>query len=392
MKLLLLDRHPYFDARLERHMGSLVKHDIETLRIRVSRCEDSNNLVDMSNEAVKTVSLKPILNSHGVFHQTIQNLIYLLPSLFFHHYSLKNFIPNESEMVIHVHDPELIGIANKIKRKRGPNCKIVYDRHEVFEEAGGLYGKIARLHEIRNAKNIDAVIGVSTHHELSNRGLFSNAIVNTVPNYPVWSDYDHGKILEKIDSFDFDTPILLTYVGSLNQDYDRDILFTLDVMEYVLEQCSRTIARVAGRSPNETVSERFRFLENKYGDRFRYLGFISREDSRILTERSHVGFFILKTDSKYYVKSSPNKFFEYLITGNVAVVRADLDFNASGSAALLFNKGDSQESVIQSLIDLVNDPDSMRLLMINAREEGSKRTYESVEGVYLDVYKKLGFL
>lgn len=248
---------------------------------------------------------------------------------------------------------------------------------------------VSLLFERINRSSVDGVVTISPAYIESVSQRFAEAQVSYVPNYPLRSEYDQDLVSAKIERLDEDTEILLTYIGSLNNDYDRDVDLLLDLMEAALCQNPRVVCRVGGSLNSRSLGERMENLSIKFPDRFRYLGYVDRTTTLELTEKSHIGFFLLRPESNYWVKSSPNKFFEYLVTGNIAVVRADIDADIPPGTAMLFSRDEPSERIVSTVLELLDDIDRMKSMMASAQRLGKQFLYEQVQDNYLRLYAEM---
>ena len=385
MKVIILDRHPSNDARLERHMTTLRENGVVFHRYRLPRHDKS---VPQPHEPeLQGIIRTPIHPKSQILFQILQRLACLFPSTLMS-VSNEGDVLNRSieKMIIHVHDPELLGLAKHLKKKYSPSARIVYDRHEVYESAGGLYGKIARFFEHVNKKSVDGVVGISSYYNQTNKALFPNSIVCAIPNYPFRSDYDTESIENKIESIGESEDIVLSYVGSLNYHYDRDVDLLIDVFANALELRNKVKVIIAGNPPTDRLDERLKMMVAEYDGRFEYRGFVSRDEAVSISEMTHVGFFLLRPESKYWVKSSPNKLFEYLCTGTIAIVRAEIDADIGPENALIFNRYADRDSIILEVMELLKDEKRMQRMMSSAYELGKRYSYEEVQNRYIDMY------
>ena len=124
--------------------------------------------------------------------------------------------------------------------------------------------------------------------------------------------------------------------------------------------------------------------------RFEYLGLISRERVAQLTEISHIGFLLIRPETHYWVKTSPNKTYEYLICGTVPVIRADVDHAQElAECALLFSRETPEEDIINSVSNLLGDRDRLKIMMENALTTSNKFIFDSVGKKYIAMYDYL---
>jgi glycosyltransferase involved in cell wall biosynthesis len=397
MQVIVLDKHPMDDGRIERHIKYLLSKNIQVIRIHLNRSDLALSPGPFSqfgekgcriNIAPKSISLK---NNPVYF-----NFFCFSPLITFRvNKAIKSIgIDTTIPTIIHVHDPAFLYLATSLKKAYFEDAKIVYDRHEVYETPSSIWGiklpKLARVYEIRARDHIDGVISVSEVHNIPIRTLFPKAKVDAVPNYPSIMDYDRKKIINKIENFENKGPIKLMYVGSLANGYDRDIDLLLTIYEEALRSYPNITCCIGGRCNDQTLENKFANLKRDFGDRFEYLGEIPRSYTVDLTERSHIGFLLVKPETTYWVRTSPNKVYEYLICGAVPVIRADVDHSQMlASCSLMFSRDTSQGEIVREVVNLLEDPTRLKTMMENALVLSSNFVFEAVGTNYVNMYETL---
>src|SRR5690606_7909211 len=144
-------------------------------------------------------------------------------------------VPLAKKGIIHVHDPILLPIAKKIQQQFLTQSKIVYDRHEVYEDMkrfAGIGGY--RLFEQIAGSSASGIVVVSDGLRDKVSKQFPSARIVSVPNFPPLSLIQRGKVAEKIQNFSKYSDIYCIYIGSLNRNLDRDINLLLKIAEQVL--------------------------------------------------------------------------------------------------------------------------------------------------------------
>jgi len=391
VQVVILDRHPLSDGRVERHMNTVSGHGFNVLRVKFPNQKDGVR-IDRGSLSRKGVLLVPRQESkHRLLDYAMMGLLSAFPSLLADFFVLKHLrgLDNQQETILHCHDPETLGLARHMQKKHFLRASIVYDRHEVFEAAAGLYGLSAMFFEKLFKRHVGGVVNQSNIYEESDRLLFPDAAVVSVPNYPVHAEYDHGKIVEKIGGFSKGSDIVLNYIGSLNYEYDRDVGLLLEIFEKALADNDRVKVVLGGATDSEELLHEIGRLGEEYGDRFVYLGYVPRDEVRRLAEESHVGFFLIRPRGKYWMTMSPNKLYEHLVTGNVFVLRASVDMDTSPECILDYERESSNEKIVEDVLDLLNDTERMKRLMSSAYDFGKKYRYEDVEHRYMELYEKL---
>lgn len=385
------------DGRIERHIRYLLSQNDQVIRIHFNRSEltlSSGPFSQFSeqgyriNIAPKSTSIKNNPLYYNAFCSS--PLIVFETTKAIRSMGIDTTIPT----IFHVHDPALLYLAVTLKKSHFADAKIVYDRHEVYETPSFILGiklpKIARMYEIRARNHTDGVISVSDVHNMAIRALFPKAVIDTVPNYPDITDYNREKIVNKIKNFGKDKNIKLVYIGSLSNNYDRDIDLLLTIFEEALRSYPNITCCIGGQCNDQTLENKFISLKRDFGDRFEYLGRIPRTHTVDLTERSHVGFFLIKPETTYWVRCSPNKVYEYLICGVVPIIRADVDYSQKfANCSLMFGRDTRRDEIVQKVINLLGDPIRLKTMMENALSMSNDFIFESVGINYINMYKSV---
>ena len=128
----------------------------------------------------------------------------------------------------------------------------------------------------------------------------------------------------------------------------------------------------------------------KFPDRFQYNGAIPPKEKIAITEKAHIGFFLIRPHSHYWVKASPNKVFEYLICGVVPVIRADIDYlQEIDRSSLSFSREATEDEILSRTLQLIEDPKKILNLMKHARDASKNFTWESVACRYIEFYRTI---
>jgi hypothetical protein len=392
MNVIILDAHREGDARIERHTKYLADQGLDTYRIHYN---------------YKSDSAKPgIFSRHGEkgFRINLMILQGKLRTLYFLGYCLRRKILKdclkalevlgfdpEQPSIIHVHDPQLLPLAGMLVNGGLQNSRVVYDRHEVYEVWKQYLGISTPAFYENFGKNvISGAVAVSEHHIDMVQKLFPGSCVVAVPNYPISSDYDDEVIDGKIDPANPEAPINAVYVGSLNNLADRDVALLLNIADAAIQSYDNVNVFVGGTSLDEDSKAKIDALVGKHNGRFRFLGYVPREKTVELTEKAHIGFLLVRPDVRYWVRTSPNKIYEYLMCGTVPIVRADIDHaDLLKSCSLIFDRSDDDDAIVRAVLDLLGNPVRLKELMTAARKLGITFTWESVACRYIGLYKTL---
>jgi hypothetical protein len=247
-----------------------------------------------------------------------------------------------------------------------------------------------RLFEQIAQNSVSGVVVVSERHREAITRLFPGAEVVTVPNYPLREFFDEKPIHDKIASFSPSTPITCIYIGSLRQYLDRDIRFLLVLADTVLTEIPTARFSVGGPCDDAGILQTMIALQEKFQNRFAYIGPVPYNDLIRKTEEAHIGFYFVKPDSDYWVPCSPNKMYEYLVCGVIPVIRADCDNrDEMRSCGLFFDRTTSEKEISDSLIALIKNPEEMKTKMALCLEVGSRFSYENAGPRYGLLYESV---
>lgn len=392
MDVIVLDAHREGDVRIGRHIKYLADQGLNVYRIHINYRCDSVKPGVFFQYGVKGFRIN-ILTFHGKV-RTLYFLSYCLSRK-----GMTECLKALDELdfdptlpsVIHVHDPELLPLAGMLVKKNLPKSKIVYDRHEVYEEWIQYLGtSIPVFFENRAKKYISGTVVVSEHHIGTVSGLFPSSRVVAVQNYPLSATYDPEVINEKINSSGSDSQINAVYFGSLNNLADRDVDLLLDIADTAIQSYDNVNFIIGGGSLDAHSKVRIDELCKNRDGRFQFLGFIPQERTIELTQKAHIGFLLVKPNARYWVRTSPNKVFEYLICGTAPIIRADVDHaDVLKGCSLLFSRSDDNKVIMKAVMDLLGSPERLKEYMENARELSVNYTWESVACRYIELYRVL---
>lgn len=209
--------------------------------------------------------------------------------------------------IYHLHDPELLRIALKLKRLTG--AKVVYDSHEdlpkqvmdkhwIPKPFRMLVSRFVAFFEKRVTSKIDGVISVTDIICDRFKGYNSNVV--KIANYP---------ILEEIERYKDPSAIRKTnqicYVGGLFP--------TRGIKELVksLEYCNAELILAGSFSSKEFENE---VKQLKGWEKVKFLGFVDRKEIIHILETSRIGIVTLHPTPSY-LEAMPIKLFEYMSAG-----------------------------------------------------------------------------
>ncbi len=389
MDVIVLDAHPVEDVRIARHITYLSEKGVNVCRIHYNYTNESAKPGIFSRNGVKGFRIN---------HLPLQGKV---RTLSFMGYCLRRKILAECRRaldaleidpgrpsVIHVHDPLLLPLAAMLVKTTLQNSRVVYDRHEVYEEWLH-FGRVSIpvFYENRAKRWISGAVAVSEHHLDTVGKLFSDSRVIAVPNYAASAAYDPEAIDAKIRRVEPGAQLHAVYIGSLNNLADRDVDLLMEIADAAIRSYENVTFFVGGTSLDNGSRAKLDDLAGKHNGRFRFLGYVPWEKTVELTEKAHIGFLLVRPDAKYWVKTSPNKIFEYLACGTVPIVRADIDHAEElKECSLIFDRSDENGVIVRAVLDLLGNPEELARHMKTARELSAAYTWESVACRYIELY------
>lgn len=390
--IAVMDSHPPKDTRIGRHIQFLLKNDIQVLHLNYNfydtRSAKSGRFSDFGEIGMR-LDLFDRFHVHSGLQRVISNASYLLGDEMARDatLALESLNAESPPSIIHVHDPILLPLASRLVKGPFKRAKLVYDRHELYEASQSFHGiNVATIFERIARKQISGVAVVSEQHIPATARRFPGAKIAAVPNYPSIRDYNHEAIERKLESFDSTSQINITYIGSLDNAFDRDLDLMLRIAKTTLES-RENVRFIFGGRADPVLEARLKALAAQFPGRFEFPGYIPRERTVALTEQAHLGFYLMNPNTCYWVKCSPNKIFEYLICGVVPVIRADVDHaDEIAKCSLLFDRDSSEDEIIESVLNLIDDPARVSEMMRRAREISARFTFEGVAKKYLELY------
>ncbi len=392
LNVLILDAHLDEDARIKRHVRYLINQGLNVYRINFNYLSESSGEGFFSHFGERGFRIN-VLNFNG----KIRSLYYLsyclrkkilkdcLKGLKLLDYSATNL------SVIHVHDPELLPLAVMLKKNEFLKNKIIYDRHELYEKLDNILGfSLSVFYEKISSDYISGVVVVTDDHISKIHDIFPKSKTTTVPNYPLSIDYDDDIIKNKIESVEKNSQINAIYIGSLNNLMDRDVDLLIKIADVILKSYSKVNFFIGGSYLDPTSKLKIEEISRKYNDRFHFLGYVPRESVVEYTQKSHIGFLLIRPDSQYWTRTSPNKVYEYLMCGVVPIIRADVEHaNLLSNCSLIFNRYDDDEIIAEKILYLLKHPERIKILMKSAKEMSIGYTWEAVAFRYIELYQQI---
>ncbi|MHC1680311.1 MAG: hypothetical protein AB9860_03550 [Methanomassiliicoccales archaeon] len=387
-KVVVLDCHPFKDNRISKQLA-VARTAYDVRRINFNFYPDRTvGESDPGSRCFDVVATKnPYLNGVLFAAGTVAGRYAAKVAK-----SLEDFLSKDDEVVLHVHDPYMLGLAIKLMNIY-PRSRLLYDRHEYFEAWTNPLGfSTPGVFETLYGGRADHLITVSKGTSGLPKRLAGKPHA-VIPNYPLASQFSNESVMDKIERFDGNGRIDFVYFGVLNLGFDRDIGLMMRVADELMADDPRVNFTVAGRIDHDGVRPMLEDLKDKHRERMCYLGDIPYKEVVMRTQEAHLGFFLLDPANPMFSESmpnSPNKIYEYLLSGTVPIARAVIDDREIiEKCSLMFGREASQSDILTAIKNLLADPGRMKELMRSCFQTGSRFTWEQVGQEYLTVYRNL---
>lgn len=375
--IIILSHHPENDARIENHIDYIkeeynvlyINYNIENSELKEGYYKKNGVAAYRFNNINTSLKRRMFFLSKKIVKKT-QDIIQ------------NQKIALDKNAILHVHDPHCLYFAKKLKQKN-KDVKIVYDRHELYNKRKNL--KIISdyaLFEKASSKYIDYVVLVAEDHIKDAKKIFGEKNYTVVSNFPYSKKYNFEKIKQKTENLD---QLHFTYIGYLGHDH-RDIEGIIEISQYFLKKYPNIHFHIAGKGEKGTVKAQLNQMHKDY-DNFNFYGYITRKKAIELTEKSHFGFLLIKENSNYWVKSSPNKVYEYLICNAIPIIHAPVynkkDFE---NAIIEIKEKYTTQKMIKKIENHIKNPEKIKQ-KIQTIEKLPKMTYESQAKKYFEIYE-----
>lgn len=285
--------------------------------------------------------------------------------------------------VYHFHDPELLRIALKLKKK---GKKVIFDSHEdlprqilakywipkVFRK---LISYVVELYEDYVVARIDGVIAATP--TIEDRFLTINKNSIAVNNYPLLAEFTDEP------NFDHPKQNQVCYVGGFTQI--RGISQIVNAMTF-LPGITLKMAGTFSPASFEDVIKASPGYES-----VNYLGVLNREQVRDLLASSKVGL-VTFLPVPNNTDSQPIKFFEYMAAG-LPIVASDFPlwrrFITEAQCGVLVDPL-NPKSIAEGIKEIIDNPDMARKMGESGRKAVlEKFNWEFQEKILVDFYNKL---
>ena len=293
--------------------------------------------------------------------------------------------------VYHIHDPELLRHA--LKLKRNGKSKVVFDSHEYYSVqiaskqylpkiCRNVVAKCYKKYENYVCKRIDAVIFPC---RINGRHPFQEIAKECVliDNVPVENEIDLCERIINETEFHTQVPVV-EYTGSLSRERGVDCL---------IEACNRAGVKLvlAGRVYPESFGQ---FIQKEMLSKdIEYRGVCDRKEIMSIHASSTIGASLLKHVGQYpIIENLPTKVYEYMmmekpfIISNFSYACSVVDKYKCG---IVVDPSDVDE-IVDGIMYLINNPKEMDKMGKNGREAIEREfNWNKEETKLFQLYKTL---
>lgn len=220
--------------------------------------------------------------------------------------------------IYHLHDPELLLIATKLKKRTG--AAVIFDAHEDLPKQimdktwipvlfRKLISKLAYRFELKIAAKLDGIVSVTEN--ICNKFKLVNEQVELVANFPRLNEIEQYSTNESLPKI----PNSICYVGSLFR--------TRGIKELVIA-LSKTNATLllAGKFTEKNLESELMSLDG--WKQVQFFGYLDRKGIVELLQKSQIGMVALHP-TKSYKESLPIKLFEYMLA-KLPIISSDFEY------------------------------------------------------------------
>ncbi len=283
----------------------------------------------------------------------------------------------------HIHDPELLRIVGKLKRK---GKKVIYDVHEDLPRQilGKYYirpilrkliANVVERYEDRIASKVDLIVAATPR--IARRFEPLNSFVTNVNNFPVQKTFRRVEGGKRFDQ--------VCYVGGISAI--RGLERVLDALLLLPEEIKLVLAGPFSDPEYEKV-----LAAHKAWPRVDYLGYISHERVNQVYNESFAGL-VLLLPYPNHIESQPMKMFEYMSAG-LPVVASNFEL---WEEIILPNKcglcadPEDPQAIASAIISLHKDRNLVEEMGRNGvRQIRTKYNWSNEAEVLVEAYKRLG--
>jgi glycosyltransferase involved in cell wall biosynthesis len=225
---------------------------------------------------------------------------------------------SEKADIYHLHDPELLLIATKLKKRTG--AAVIFDAHEDLPKQimdktwipvlfRKMISKFAYRFELKIAAKIDGIVSVTEN--ICTKFKLVNKHVELVANFPRLNEIEQYSSNESISKI----PNSICYVGSL---------FRTRGIKELVNAISKTNATLllAGKFTEKDLENEIKSLDG--WKQVHFFGYLDRKGIVELLQKSQIGMVTLHP-TKSYKESLPIKLFEYMLA-KLPIISSDFEY------------------------------------------------------------------
>lgn len=284
--------------------------------------------------------------------------------------------------IYHLHDPELLRIARKLKSK---GKIVIYDAHEDLPRdilskkyipafLRKIISKMAEKFENRIAAQINGVVAATPF--IRDRFLVVQKNTVDINNFPFLNEDAYLEYHQKTEN-------AVCYTGTINSD--RGIVELVDACE--IANCNLLLAgefRQAGLEHNLSQRPGWKRVEN--------FGFLDRQGVLAVYDRAKIGLVTLHPLVNF-MDALPVKMFEYMASG-IPVIASDFPLWAAilkeSDCGICVDPTDVS-AISRAISDLLADPENAARLGRNGRRAVTEKfNWQAEQNKLIEFYKKLG--
>jgi glycosyltransferase involved in cell wall biosynthesis len=282
--------------------------------------------------------------------------------------------------IYHFHDPELIKIGVKLKKK---GKKVIYDTHEDLPRQ--IMGKpylnkfikpilasLIEWQENKAAKQFDYICSATPHI----RDRFKEINKNTIDinNYPIIGELELNT-REKISN-------KICYTGGISEE--RGVAVLINALEF-----TNAKLEIAGNFYSEDFKNQLN--KNINWEKVNYLGLVGRDKVAEIISTSIAGI-VTFLPLPNHVNAQPNKMFEYMSSGT-AVIAADYplwkEIIEKNNCGICVNPNNPKE-IAEAINELINNSDKAVKMGQNGKNAvKNKYNWNIEEQKLFEVYKQI---
>ena len=284
--------------------------------------------------------------------------------------------------VCHFHDPELMFLGHKLKKK---GKKVIYDVHEDLPRQllskpylkllfPKLISRIVEYLEDRISKKFDYIITATP--TINERFMKNVSKARSIMNFPIIDEIDFN------ENKDFKQKKQIVYIGSITK--------VRGILELV-EACTGLDVDLTIAGPFDEVGYKNDLLELEGWKNVNYRGYADRNEVNRILKDAHVGISVLYPIENY-LTSYPVKMFEYMAAG-IPVIASNFDLwetiLVENKCGLVVEPKDTDE-MKKTIEFLIENPELAAEMGKNGRKAVlEKFNWTNEEQKLLSIYKQV---